>query len=107
MINNINNKPTVVLWSDPTGLAINLVERLLMNFCRINIFTDKEKNWQNKLDHLPNKNAITISNKNEINNIENTFGIKLHHQYFKNSSSLLSNKFNENHVFLEDEFLND
>jgi pyruvate formate lyase activating enzyme len=48
-----------------------------------------------------------IHDSRQINNIEDTFGIKLHLQYFKNSSALLSNKYNESHVFQENEFLND
>jgi len=47
-----------------------------------------------------------VHNLDQINTIENTFGIKLRLQYFKYSIPLLGKEFNENHEFTEDEFLN-
>jgi len=81
--------------------------------CSVDINTDiiSESISLIKNSSVENQFRITllkgVHDSRQINDIENTFGIKLHLQYFKNSSSLLSNKFNESHVFQEDEFLND
>jgi pyruvate formate lyase activating enzyme len=113
--------------SNPKMLK-SLIDENILDFIAMDIKTSFEKysqlccvdvNEQNISDSIniikkaPVQNQFRITllkgihDSSQINNIEDTFGIKLHLQYFKNSSALLSNKYNESHVFQENEFLND
>ncbi len=88
-----NNKPMVVFWSAPTGLAVNLVERLLMNYCRVKIVNDDIELWKNKLEYLPNKEALTLLNTKEIFNIENTEYLLINDYDLNNGLGVLESLF--------------
>lgn len=91
MTDNISrDKPVVVFWSEPNGLAINLVERLLMNFCRIKIVSNNIELWRIKLDHLPNKEAIQHLDKSEVGEIQNTEYLLINDYDLKNNLGELS-----------------
>lgn len=56
-------KPTVILFSESQALAINVLENLLANFCRVKVFTREIKNWKEKTCHLGKNNNLEFINK--------------------------------------------
>jgi pyruvate formate lyase activating enzyme len=113
--------------SNPLMLKFLLQENLL-NFVAMDIKTtldsyshlcDVEVNTNDisesveliKKSSVKNQFRITllkgVHNFNQIKELESTFGIKLHLQYFKCSSALLNKKYDANYVFTQKEFMND
>ncbi len=40
-----DGKPNIAVIADPDGLAVNLVEILLSEICRVNIVSEKTASW--------------------------------------------------------------
>lgn len=54
-------RPTVAIFSEPGGLAVSLVEKLLANFCKVAIIADDPKGWGKATDHISQKNFLEIT----------------------------------------------
>lgn len=54
-------KPLVAIFSEPNGLAINLVEILLSELCRVNIISENIEPWKLMAGHLLDNPHIKIS----------------------------------------------
>ncbi|MEK7112193.1 MAG: DUF4012 domain-containing protein [Patescibacteria group bacterium] len=59
-----NYRPQVAIFSDPGGLAVSLVEKLLANFCKVSIFSKDGDGWRESIEHIAQKEFIEI-NENE------------------------------------------
>jgi len=59
-------KPHVLLVAEPEGLAINLVEQFLANFCRVKIVSGKKSEWEELAKHLKENNNIDFSNEEHL-----------------------------------------
>lgn len=55
-----NYRPTVAIFSEPGGLPLSLVERLLANFCKVAIVSDDIKGWQEITSHISQKNFLEM-----------------------------------------------
>lgn len=60
-----NYRPTVTIFSDPGGLALSITEKLLGNFCRVEIVTRKEEQWKEKTGHIAQKDFLVFKKVNE------------------------------------------
>ena len=54
-------RPTVAIFSEPGGLAVSLVEKLLADFCKVAIMADDPKSWGKATDHISQKNFLEIA----------------------------------------------
>ena len=54
-------RPLVGLFSEPSCLAVSLVENLLANFCRVEIVSRDKKTWAKKLEHVQSRGLVNIS----------------------------------------------
>jgi hypothetical protein len=58
-------KPHVLLVAEPEGLAINLTEQFLANFCRVKIFSDKTSAWNKLSEHLRENRNFDFTDSSE------------------------------------------
>ena len=56
-----DNKPTVVMFSEPGGLALGLLENLLLNLCRVVIVSGNLPEWFKKVEHIGDRDSIKFS----------------------------------------------
>lgn len=61
----IKSRPTVLVFSDPHGLAVSTVEVLLSNFCSISVVSDNEQ-WTPALKHLSENSNVRIISPAEL-----------------------------------------
>ncbi len=54
-------RPTVAVFSEPGGLAVSLVEKLLANFCKVALISDDIKGWEEATAHITQKNFLEIA----------------------------------------------
>src|SRR4030042_100718 len=64
-------RPTVFLFSEPEGLAISILENLLANYCRVNVFTDNISDWKSLSSHLKENINYSINSYDQLNIKEN------------------------------------
>lgn len=82
-------KPIAVVVSDPSGLAISLVEILLGNFCEVIIATNKIDEWGNSLIHLKENKNYQIIHTDQLTEFENAnYIICVNHVVDKNKKSV-------------------
>src|SRR3972149_8336932 len=60
-----NYRPTVTIFSGPGGLALSITEKLLGNFCRVEIVSDQEGQWKEKAEHIAQKDFLSFKKINE------------------------------------------
>ncbi len=65
---NSSTKFLVCLYSEPSFLAINLLENLLANNCLVNIFTDNVDEWVIKTSHIAAKDRFNVSHTSKYDN---------------------------------------
>ena len=65
------DRPTVFLFSEPEGLAISILENLLANYCRVNVFTDNISDWKSLSSHLKENINYSINSYDQLNIKEN------------------------------------
>lgn len=58
---SIEQRPLVALAAPPNALGLSLLEDLLANFCRVKIFCEDKRGWQDFLEGLSSAEAIEIS----------------------------------------------
>lgn len=54
-------RPTVAIFSEPGGLAVTLVEKLLANFCKVALVSNDIKGWEEVTSHIIQKNFLEIA----------------------------------------------
>ena len=54
-------RPTVAIFSEPGGLSVSLVEKLLANFCKVALVSDDIKGWEEVTAHITQKNFLEIA----------------------------------------------
>jgi len=57
----MQHKPIVSVFANPDPLSINLVEKLLSNFCYVKIFSKEKEEWEERTSHISQRNSIEIS----------------------------------------------
>lgn len=57
----MQHKPIVSVFANPDPLSINLVEKLLSNFCYVRIFSKEKEEWEERTSHISQRNSIEIS----------------------------------------------
>lgn len=65
-----DSRPVVLLLANPSGLSLSVAESLLANFCRVNIVSEKKKEWEDKTGHLSGNSAITVFDFTESLSLE-------------------------------------
>lgn len=68
----INKRPTVSLFAEYDVLALSLLEKLLANFCRVKIFTDDLKVWQENTVHLAHAKFFSFVSPDAIEELEDS-----------------------------------
>ena len=58
-------KPHILLVANPEGLAINLAEQFLANFCRVKIYSDKRSAWDKLALHLRENSNLSLTDSQE------------------------------------------
>lgn len=61
-------KPTVLLFSEPNALALNIIESLLVNFCRVKIFSNDLGNWKKLTEHIVTSDHMEFIRRDKFNN---------------------------------------
>lgn len=56
-----DGKPNIAVIADPDGLAVNLVEILLSEICRVNIVSEKTASWNYLVRHLRSNKSLSVS----------------------------------------------
>ena len=59
-------RPTVAIFSEPGGLSVSLVEKLLANFCKVVLVADDIKGWEEATAHISQKNFLEIVTLPEV-----------------------------------------
>lgn len=77
-------KPNIAVVADPDGLAINLVEILLSEICRVNIISEKTASWSYLAKHLKSNNSLSVSQEREETSYDYVIYIS---SYFTNLNS--------------------
>lgn len=54
-------RPTVAIFSEPGGLSVSLVEKLLANFCKVAVIADDPMGWEEATSHITQKNFLEIA----------------------------------------------
>ena len=54
------DRPLVVLVAEPEGLALSLLEKLLANFCCVNVYTENVSLWREASYQLRNNKYFKV-----------------------------------------------
>lgn len=82
----ITDKPNVLLYADPEGLAVNLSELLLANYCRVKIVSEKENEWKILSDHLKDNENFEINSQINFSGVSNEYEIFISGVFAKNET---------------------
>ena len=55
-----DSRPIVLLFANPSGLSVSLIESLLSNFCRVQIISQDSISWRTATEHLSGNRAVEI-----------------------------------------------
>ncbi len=55
-----DQRPSVMLVADPSGLSLSVVEQLISSFCKVQIVSSKTDKWKDSLSHIGSWSYITF-----------------------------------------------
>ena len=60
------NKPIVVIFAEPGGLSLSLLENLLLNLCKVVVVSDNLPEWFKKVEHVNERDSIKFASYETI-----------------------------------------
>jgi len=59
-------KPLIGIVSERSGITLSVIENLLSNFCRVNIYSINSEDWKNGLKHLKDNTNVVVNSLEKL-----------------------------------------
>ena len=66
---SFDQRPVVIVFTDPSALATALVEFLVAGLARVRIVSDKVAQWRKQIDHLSQNRSVDVVSRLQRNDL--------------------------------------